>query len=413
MSQVTPSPAGEEHPSRDEKIGARIKSIRERTGRTRTQVAEQVGRSADWLKAIESGKRGAPGISTIMDLANVLGVRSLSEIIGDDDLLMSMDRRSRHPVVPAIREAIEGVELAATAPTLSPAELSARVEHAWRLWHHSPSPRADAGRMLPTIITEGHRAVRASDGLERRAAATALAGGYALSEQVLAWVADAPLLWMAADRCMAAAQMADEPVTLASAAWVLGNVWRATGREEDAYRLAQDAVQLLGARLDASEPARALWGSCQLHGAITAARMGREGDALRAMDEATSMARGVDAPHLWTLFGEANTELTAVSVQVELRRGAGAIDAAGAVDPDSIPSLDRRARLWLEMARAYALRKDWSAALGVLTRATSVSEESMRYHPLSRSLAGELVSSGGRLIERDARALASQLGVTV
>jgi len=69
-------------------------------------------------------------------------------------------------------------------------------------------------------------ALRTLEGQERRDAAAALSGAYALSEQVLAWVADAPLLWLAADRWMAATEIADDPVTLASASWVLGNVWR-------------------------------------------------------------------------------------------------------------------------------------------------------------------------------------------
>lgn len=395
-------------------IGERIQTIRERTGRTRVTVAGLVGRSEQWLKDIEKGRRNPPRLEMLLKLGEVLGVRSLTEITGDNDLMLATERRALHPVVPAIREAIESVELGAVEPSVTPDELTARVERAWKLWHASPNPRADAGAMLPGIIRDGRRAVRSLDGEERRDAAAALSGAYALAEQVLAWVSDAPLLWLAADRCMAAAQIADRPHTLASAAWVTGNVWRSTGREEDAWYLTQDAATLLAPYLDGDRTARALWGACQLHSAITAARVGREGDALRCVDEATSMARGLPEGymHAWTLFGVPNVELTAVSVQVDLRRAGGALDAASAVDPDSIPSMDRRARLWLEIARAYGQRADWTAALNVLTKATSVSGESMRCHPLSRGLAGELVTKGGRLIERDARTLADQLGVT-
>jgi hypothetical protein len=41
-----------------------------------------------------------------------------------------------------------------------------------------------------------------------------------------------------------------------------------------------------------------------------------------------------------------------------------------------------------------------------------VSEESMRCHPLSRNLAAELVTHGGKIVEREARSLAVRLGVT-
>ncbi len=143
------------------------------------------------------------------------------------------------------------------------------------------------------------------------------------------------------------------------------------------------------------------------------ARLGREGDALRFVDDADAMVPMLPTgyAHPWTLFGRPNTDLTGVSVAVDLHKGGTALDKAGAVDPDSIPSRDRQAWLWLETARAYAQRKDHTSALHTLQRATSVSVESMRCHPLSRGLAAELVTAGSRLIERDARGLAKQLGV--
>ncbi|MET9286346.1 helix-turn-helix domain-containing protein [Nocardia beijingensis] len=396
-------------------IGERIQIIRTRTGKSRTVVAGLVGRSEEWLRDVEKGRQGAPGLEMLLKLGRALGVRDLTELTGDHELLVGISRRAGHPVVPAIREAIESVDLAGAASPIDPVELRARVDRAWRLWHTSVQPRADAGAMLPELIRDGRRALRTLDGHERRTAAAALSGAYALSEQVLAWVADAPLLWLAADRCMAAAEIADDPVTLASAAWVLGNVWRSTGREHDAYGLAQDAVALLEPRLDADPEARALWGACHLHSAITAARLGREGDALRSVDSAMDMARAMPAEsvHPWTLFGLANTEITAVSVQVDLRKSGGALEAASMVDPDAIPSVDRRARLWLELSRAYGQQKDWLGTLGALKTAVSVSEESMRCHPLSRNLAAELVTHGGKIVEREARALAGRLGVTV
>ncbi len=397
-------------------IGERIQIIRTRTGKSRAVIAGLVGRSEDWLRDVEKGRlQNPPSLEMLLNIAQALGVRDLTEITGEHELLVGVSRRAGHPVVPPIREAIEQVDLTGSAPAVDAAELNARVGRAWRIWHESATPRASAGAMLPELITDGRRAMRSLDGQLRRTAAAALVGAYVLAEQVLAWVADAPLLWLAADRAMSASEIADDPVSLAAAAWVLGNVWRSTGREEDAYVLAQDAVTLLEPRLDGSADARALWGSCQLHGAITAGRLGREGDALRGIDQAMGMARALPqaSAHPWTLFGLSNTELTAVSVQVELRKSGGALEAASIVDPDSVPSVDRRARLWLELSRAYGQQKDWTGTLGALRKATSISEESMRCHPLSRNLASELVIHGGKLIASDSRALATQLGVTV
>ena len=69
--------------------------------------------------------------------------------------------------------------------------------------------------------------------------------------------------------------------------------------------------------------------------------------------------------------------------------------------------------MWLELSRAYGQQKDWLGTLGALQRATSISEESMRCHPLSRNLASELVIHGGRIVERESRSLATRLGVKV
>lgn len=399
-------------------IGDRIRTIRERSGKSRPVVAGLVGRSAAWLKDIETGRRLAPRVEMLIQLADVLGVSSLRELIGEDADLINLDRRAALDVVPAIREAIEQPMLVVAATTTPPevSVLHERVAHAWRTWHASNQPRTDAGLLLPALLRDTRRATRVLDGNDRRQANRALAGVYALCEQVLAWVAEAPLLWLAADRCMDAAMQADDPETLAAAAWVLGNVWRSTGREADAWNLTQDACTLLEPRLQQDDPtARALWGSNQLHSAITAARLGREGDALRCLDLASDMVDRLPADymHPWTLFGATNTLATAVSVQVDLRKSKNAVDSMGRVDPAGLRSVDRQTRLWLETARAYALSKDPLATLQVLQTAMRVSTESMRCHPIARGLAGELVTKGGTLVEREARVLGRQLGLAV
>ncbi|EWC61903.1 putative transcriptional regulator [Actinokineospora spheciospongiae] len=379
-------------------------------------VAGLVGRSEEWLKSVERGRRNAPDVHMLMRLAGVLGV-DLAVLVGEQQPPFALQGRTGHAAVSGVREAIEAplLSLAAARP-VSATDLARRVADAWALWHSSPTPRDAVGAVLPRIITDGRHAARSLDGADRRQAHAALSSAYALSGQMLAWVADSALLWLAADRCMSAAEQADEPRALASAAWVVGNVWRSTGREDDALQLADDAAGLLASALDGDddEP-RALWGAVRAHGAITAAKMGREGDALRRLDDAADMSTRLPSgyAHPATLFGAANAALTGVSVQVELHKGGAAVTTAEAADPDKVPSLDRRARVWLDVARGYRQRKENTASLHVLQRATRISRESMTCHPLARTLAGELVTSGGSLIEREARALATDLGVAV
>ncbi|GLZ37700.1 transcriptional regulator [Actinokineospora sp. NBRC 105648] len=396
-------------------FGARLKAVRQRAGKTRAVVAGLMGYSESWLKFVESGRIKPPGLPVLVRFAEVLGVADLVELTGNQPIAMSVTGQAGHEAVPGVREAIEAPLLApeaAVVPNVS--TLTARVVDAWALWHTSPTPRASVGAVLPRIITDARIACRTLDGLDRRQAHAALSSAYALSEQLLAWVADSSLLWLAADRCMTSAEQADDPIALATAAWVVGNVWRSS-RTDEALELAHDAASLLEPRLDTSQEARALWGAVRLHGSITAARMGREGDALRMLDQAGEMAGRMPTgyAHPATLFGGANAALTGVSVHVELRKGAKAVEAAELVDPDTVPSLDRRARVWLEVARGYQQRKESTAALHVLQRAVGTSRESMACHPLSRSLAAELATKGGALVEREARVLAATLDVTI
>ncbi|WP_052590791.1 hypothetical protein [Luteipulveratus mongoliensis] len=257
--------------------------------------------------------------------------------------------------------------------------------------------------------------MRVLDGRERRTAAAVLSETYALCEQALAWLAEPSLVWLVADRCMQAAQQADDPLVIAGAAWVVGNV-RRNAQEDEAVELADDAATMLRPFLaDGADEMRAMYGALRIHGAISAARAGREGDAWRLMDEGVDVARALPEGYTnaWTVFGVPNADITAVSVSADLLHGRKALEDARRVNPDAMPSVDRRARLWLEMARSYWQARDSAGALGALQRATSVSEESMRSHPLARSLAGELVTEGGPLVGSDSRALATRLGLTV
>jgi transcriptional regulator with XRE-family HTH domain len=392
----------------------RLRIIRERRGLTRTVVADRIGgKTADWLKKIERGERGTPRLAVLIALAEIYGV-DVAALTGDDPVVIGSLRHGSHPVVPALREAIEEPML---APALDPmpdvARLEADLVRAWRTWHTAAAPREATGRILPELIREARRAARLWDGANRRKAATVLVGVYALAGQVLAWVADGALLRLTADRCMAAAEAADRPEALATAAWVVGNVWRG-GRDEEALRLADEAAVLLDPLLEnGTAEQRGLWGAVRLHAAVTCGRLGREGDALHRLDAAHGAAARLGAAytHPWTLFGQVNADLTAVSVRVDLRQGATAVEQAGLIDADAVPSVDRRARLSLECARAYLGAGEHTAALHHLKRAADTSVESMQCHPLARNVAGQLAATAPRLIERDARGLAVRLGV--
>lgn len=396
-------------------IGARIQTIRERRGMTREVVAGLVGRSAQWLKDIERGRRGEPKLSMLLKLAEVLNVADLAELTGEQvPLPVASWRRIPHPSVPAIREAVHAQPLTPPVEQVDVAALRGRVASAWTVWHTSSTQRTDVGRILPALITDARAAVRASEGRERRAAYAVLADVYGLCEQILAWTSEPELLWLTADRGIAAAQEADTPETLAGAAWVLGNVRRAVADFDGARELVDDAIALVQPYLERGpDDLRGIWGALHLHQSVTMARAGREGDAWRYWDEADRTAQRLGAGYLhpWTVFGRGNTDIHAVSVGADLSKGVEARRRAEQIDPESVASLDRRSRLLIETARAYQMQRDWAGALHFLRRAYRVSSEAVVYQPLARGIAIEALDDGGPLVERDAREFATLLGI--
>jgi hypothetical protein len=156
-----------------------------------------------------------------------------------------------------------------------------------------------------------------------------------------------------------------------------------------------------------------LYGALQLHAATTAARAGREGDAWRHWDTASAAAgRLTDRyHHPWTMFGASNVKLHAVSISADLSRSAEARNRAEEIDPEEIPSRERRGRLGVEIARSYHQRRDYPAMLHWLETAYQTSADSVRYSPTARQMAADAVDHGGALISRRARSLAGSVGL--
>jgi hypothetical protein len=190
-------------------------------------------------------------------------------------------------------------------------------------------------------------------------------------------------------------------------------VQRSAGDTDSALALATQAASLLAPQLeDGGNELRAMYGALQLHAAVTAAQAGREGDAWRFWDAADATARKISGyHHPWTMFGAANVKLHAVSISADLSKSGEAREKAEQIDPDEIPSTERRGRLGVEIARAYHQHRDYPATLHWLEQAYATSRDSVRYSPTARQMAADVVDHGGPLISRRARSLAGSLGL--
>jgi hypothetical protein len=222
------------------------------------------------------------------------------------------------------------------------------------------------------------------------------------------------LLWATVERGMAAAQMADEPLALAGAAWTVGMMLRVGGRMDEALLLADEAAGFLEPRLaDSPDEWLAMWGALKLHGALSSARAGRDGVAWAYWDRAAEAAARLPDGygHPWTVFGTAKLDLTGVSLTVDLWRSREALRRAEQLDPELIPSRERRGRLYVEMVRGHAAAEERIAAARLLLTACDEGVDAVRYSPAARSIVDDLRERPPRAIRDDVRALSIRIGL--
>jgi transcriptional regulator with XRE-family HTH domain len=278
--------------------GERIQVLRERKGLTRPVLAGLVGMSASWLKGIERGSRLPPRLPMLVKLAEALDVGDVVVLAGSDlnltngtSIPLVSFARIPHAAVPAIRDAVRAPMIRAPDTHVDVEMLRGRVADAWALWHSSPTHRDDVGRILPTLVGDARTVARTTQGSARRHANGLLVDVYALVQHELVWASEPELVWVVADRAMTAAHEADDPLALAGGAWTLAMVERSIGDDDSAISLVEDAASLLRPRLENEDDRfRSMYGALLLHAATTCARAGREGDALRYLDEAGDVA---------------------------------------------------------------------------------------------------------------------------
>ncbi|AJC60393.1 hypothetical protein GZL_07843 [Streptomyces sp. 769] len=325
--------------------------------------------------------------------------------------------RLSHPAMPGIWSAVMGrsLTLESTSRSIDVAILQGQVDQTWKLWHASQRQRTEVGALLPDLIRQAESAARTTEGAERRRALVALSDVYRLVGQATAYVAPAELAWVVADRALTAAQTADDPAAIAAAAWNMGNILRETAYPEEALRVVAEAADLIRPHLDeAPEDWRGIYGALQLHAAVTAARDGREGEAWRYWDAGDQVAKSLPAAyvHPSTVFGRANVDFHGVSVATDLRKSGQALSRADDINPDVMPSVERRSRLWVEVARGHLQRGDRTAALHVMGVACKVSNETVAYTPSARAVAADLWRKAPRAFRDEAARLAEAVGVT-
>jgi transcriptional regulator with XRE-family HTH domain len=394
-------------------FGQRVQRRRERNGQTRALVGGLVGRSAEWVKAIEKGRLQIPRLPLLLRLADVLGVEDLAELTGDERVSASSYSKAAHPALSAVRAALTTYDF--TQDDEEPdtaAELVRRVAEAWRLWHGAGEHRTRVAVVIPDLLADLHRAARVMEGTERRRALVALAETYHLAQLYLSFQPVPELVVLTGDRSMSAAQDADNPQAIAGAAWYMNHVFRDAGeRHEARVGLAMKAADLL--RPDDAPEDLARWGLLHLAASLSFAKIGQRGNAERYWDRADDAARrlGDAYVHPYLIFGRGMVDAYAITMNADLFRPSDAVAAAEAVNLSLMPSRTRRSFHLLESARAYSMQGEQVAVMHLLKKALEESPETARFNLFARSVVSDLAKSDNALIRDDVAFLSTRMGI--
>lgn len=399
-------------------FGQRVQRARARAGLSRAVVGGLVGRSEDWVKAIEKGRIGQPRLPLLLRLADVLGVEDLADLTGEERLAKATYAKAAHDSLPAVKAALTTYHFNGAGDE-PPAvhELQARVRDAWTMWHASGTHRTRVAAVLPDLLADLQHATSALEGAARRRALVALAETYHLAQLFLSFQPAPELVMLAGDRAMTAAQAADSPKAIAGAAWYVNHVFRDAGeRHEARVDLAMQASDLLR-DTDEDPEDLARWGLLQLAAALSHAKTGRRGDAERFWDRADAAATrlGDGYVHPYLMFGRGMVDGYAITMQADLVRASDALDTAGRVDlsPAAMPSATRRSFHLMETARAYNMSGDQMPVVHLLRRAHEESPETAAFNLFARSAVADMSQSSNRLVRSEAEYLRREMRVPV
>lgn len=378
----------------DLSIGERVAFYRGRRNMTQRTLADLVNRSEDWVGKIERGARPVRRMDVIAELARALRVE-IGDLLGQPVLV---EDEQQDDDVPAIRDALM-TPRRLSRTLFKPQKKSERrinathaalaIERHWFDYQHGK---------LGLVVAALPRLIEIAQQLEDEATPTER-GGWSVSARThhlaattLSKIGEADLAWIAAERAMYAADQADDPLVLASAARAGTHALLASGRFDDAVELGNTAAEWMRPQLADNDPeALSLLGMLRLRTAVAAAR---DHDRPATADLIKRAARaavrlGGDANHWQTGFGPTNVELHRISARLDLGDVDYVADAGPNIQAENMP-VERRVSHMMDVARALSLVARDQEAIGFLLDAEKLAPHLVRHNPVVRETVKDL-----------------------
>jgi transcriptional regulator with XRE-family HTH domain len=374
-------------------LGQKIAAERRRRGLSQPELAQMIGRSVAWVSQVERGVRKVDRMSVLETVAAALEV-PLAELAAEAPVVAAVT--GEPPGASGLRLVLAGTyALRAMLDGRRPAALSTlhtKSRKAWELTH--AGSYTDLADLLRGLVPDLETAARAMPEAQRAEVYELMAATYQACSAALAKLGEPEAAWIAADRAMAAAERAGNPLLVAAGAFRLVFVFLAARHYDQAEETARTAADALQHTADQGVPqTTSLWGGLTLQRAVAASRLNDPDAAYGHLERAAQAAKrlGEGRNDYNTEFGPANVRLHEIAVAVELGDAGRALRAAATVDATGL-SAERRARMLIDIARAHAQRRQVTEAVAVLHRAEDISPELVAGHELVRQLVSDLLT---------------------
>ncbi|MDI5968636.1 helix-turn-helix transcriptional regulator [Streptomyces sp. SL13] len=397
-------------------FGAHVAELRERRNLTQKELAAEIGRTASWLSQVERGVQPVNRLDVLRLLADGLGV-SLQELRPDapmestamphsqgeesNDLDQARLVISGHPVPEVLLSRVAG------AKTAKPRDLRAAVEHVWELTHSNQF--TELSTALGTLVPRLERAARTAPQGERAELWGLLSRTYQALAAAFVQQDEADAAWVAADRALRAAEESERTLDVFASVFRLTHAFVRLKHFDQAEHAATTAVHALERQESDDPETLSVMGALHLALALTHARAGERAKARQETERARAVAKrlGEDRNDFNLEFGPTNVEIQAVSIAVDLGDAGEAVEIGLSIDASAL-SIERRARLLMDLGRAYAQRKQFGEALDTLLNAEALSPDLIHTHTEARSAIRDLLLVAGRSASPELQALADR-----
>ncbi|WP_416979341.1 helix-turn-helix domain-containing protein [Streptomyces sp. T028] len=394
-------------------LGRKIAFNRKRRGLSQKEFAGLLGRSEAWVSQVERGVRRIDRMTVLEKVADVLEL-PIAELAAEAPIVASVTEgeppgASRLRLVLSAAHSLKAVLGHQTAsPDVS--ALRADVDRAWSLTHQGNY--ADLAELLEGLVPRLESATRSVPEAERPELFRLVAVMYHTCSGALANMGEPEAVWIAVDRAVVAAERANDPLLMAAGEFRLSLVFLGARHFEQAAQVSGSAADALRPLADSGQvEAVALRGALTLQRSVAAARLNLADEAYGYLRDARAMADQVgDGRNDYnTEFGPTNVSLHEVAVAVDLGDAGVALRAAQGVAASGL-SAERQTRFQIDVARAYAQRRQLADAVSALLRARELSPEMVRALPVVKQLVTDLLTMSQPPSE-ELRALAGELGV--